>query len=73
MPIHSDEYFKNRELFYKFLKKVPILDDFSEEQENNYIKKKEIDENLLDQYVEENTSEKGIRLVRRYYGITGRK
>ena len=28
---------------------------------------------LLDQYVERNTSEKGIRLVRRYYGITGRK
>ena len=34
---------------------------------------KEIDEKLLDQYVERNTSEKGIRLVRRYYGITGRK
>ena len=35
--------------------------------------KKEIDEKLLDQYVERNTSEKGIRLVRHYYGITGRK
>lgn len=73
VPIHSVEYFKNKELFYKFLKKVPILDDFSEEESNHNLKKKEIDEKLLDQYVERNTSEKGIRLVRRYYGITGRK
>ena len=73
VPIHSVEYFKSKELFYKFLKKVHILDDFSEETENENLNKKEIDQDLLDQYVENNTSEKGIRLVRRYYGITGRK
>jgi len=73
VPIHNIEYFKNKELFYKFLKKVPILDDFSEETANENLNKKEIDQDLLDQYVKRNTSEKGIRLVRRYYGITGRK
>ena len=29
--------------------------------------------NLLDKYIEENTSEKGILLIRRYYGITAVK
>ena len=29
--------------------------------------------NLLDKYIQENTNEKGILLIRRYYGITAVK
>jgi ubiquinone/menaquinone biosynthesis C-methylase UbiE len=74
VPIHEREYFKNRYLFKEFLKKVPIIDDFSEE--NNDVKdyyKKEIEDDLLDQYIEKNTFNGKIRILRRYYGIIAKK
>lgn len=74
VPIHTREYFKNRELLKNFLLKVPIIDDFSEE--NNDIKdyyKKEIDDEKLDEYISKNTYQNKIRLIRRYYGITAKK
>ena len=75
VPLHEREYFKNKELFSKFLHKVPILDGFSDDDElkekNTYID--EIEEEKLDEYINRNTYEKGIRLIRRYYGITARK
>lgn len=58
--------FKTKKQLLEFLKKAPIIDNFNENQ-------KELDEDLLEQYIGKNTSNKGIRLVRRYYGITGRK
>ena len=72
IPLHEREYFKNEELFKAFLKKVPILDEFSEENgththDNNF------DEQLLNQYIKENTYDGKIRLLRRYYGIIARK
>jgi len=74
VPLHEREYFKNKQLLMEFLKKVPILDDFSEENENFEEERKQpIDEETLDKYIEKNTYEKGIRLIRRYYGITARK
>ena len=75
VPLHEREYFKNKEIFKAFLKKVPIIDDFSEmevSKEPSYYKK-ELDENLLDKYISENTYDGKIRLIRRYYGITARK
>jgi len=74
VPIHEREYFKNRDLFKAFLLKVPIIDDFSEEE--NDVKdyyKKELEDDLLDKYIERNTYQNKIRLLRRYYGITARK
>ena len=74
VPLHEREYFKNEDLLYKFLLKVPILDEFSEEDgdvKDYYLK--ELDREKLHQYVLENTFEKGIRLIRRYYGITAKK
>ena len=59
VPIHEREYFKNKELLYKFLLKVGHL--------------KEIDEKKLDEYIAQNTYDKGILLLRRYYGIVARK
>lgn len=74
IPIHEREFFKDKETLYKFLLKVPIIDECSEEDndfKDYYLK--EIDENKLDKYIARNTYEKGIRLIRRYYGITAKK
>ena len=74
VPVHEREYFKNRELFKAFLLKVPIIDDFSEE--NLDVKdyyKEELEDDKLDLYIKRNTYPKGIRLLRRYYGIIARK
>ena len=74
IPIHEREYFKNEMLFKQFLKKVPILDDFSEEEnEIEHYHYKELDEKLLGKYIGENTYDGKVRLLRRYYGITARK
>jgi outer membrane receptor for Fe3+-dicitrate len=74
VPLHEREYFKNELLFKAFLKKVPIIDDFSEENFDNKKNYNEIeDEEKLDQYINENTYGGKVRLLRRYYGITARK
>lgn len=75
VPLHEREYFKNRELLKSFLLKVPILDECSEEIEGDFkdYYQKELDDEKLDEYIKGNTYEKGIRLLRRYYGITARK
>lgn len=69
IPIHVREYFKTKEDLLALLLKTPILQDFSEIDENKNLNDNMIDINLLDKYIEENTSEKGILLIRRYYGI----
>ena len=74
VPIHCREYFNDYEKFYNFLLKVPIIDDFSEIANDScdyYLK--DLDKEKLDEYVSENTYQKRIRLIRRYYGITARK
>ena len=74
IPIHEREYFKDKKTLYDFLLKVPIIDDFQEEKKDvkDYYKQK-LEENKLDEYIKENQTPKGIRLIRRYYGITARK
>ena len=74
VPLHEREYFKNKYLFKSFLKKVPIIDSFSEIEENNkdYFSE-ELDDELLEKYIENNTYDGKIRLLRRFYGITARK
>lgn len=74
IPLHVREYFKDKDTLCKFLEKVPIIDDFSEE--SNDIKdyyESDIDLAKLNKYIERNTYQKGIRLIRRYYGIIARK
>ena len=74
IPIFEKEYFKNEVLFKEFLKKVPIIDDFSEtENEVKDYYTGDLDENLLNQYIQENTFDGRIRLLRRYYGIIAQK
>lgn len=74
VPIHKREYFKNKKLFIEFLKKVPIIDDFSEDvgDGKQYFSTK-LDEKLIDKYIEENTFNGRIRLLRRYYAIIAKK
>ena len=74
VPIYEREYFKNEYLFKQFLKKVPIIDDFSEEfGDNKDYYSPGLDENILKKYIQENTYKGKIRLLRRYYGISARK
>ena len=74
IPIHEREYFKNKYLFTSFLKKVPILDDFSEELgDSKQYYSNDLEEELIDKYIEENTYDGKIRLLRRYYGIIAKK
>lgn len=74
IPIHKREYFKTRNDLYNFLLKVPILEDFSEENnDNKEYYSNSIDNDKLDYYISRNTYSKGIRLVRRYYGIVAKK
>lgn len=74
VPIHIREYYKTKEDFIALLLKTPILNEFSEIEK---IKEEDIVEKLnmklLDEYIKENTTEKGILLIRRYYGISAIK
>ena len=58
---------KTNEDLLALLLKTPILIDFSAENNNK------IDKDKLDKYIFENTTNKGILLIRRYYGITAIK
>ena len=74
IPVHEIEYFKDRKTLYKFLLKVPIIDDFSEEE--NDVKdyyKTSLEEDKLDEYIKRNTYPEGIKLQRRLYGIIAKK
>jgi len=72
IPIHTIEYYKTKEDLYALLIKTPILDDMSEKLNQKYERKK-IEKELFEKYVKENTTKKGIKLIRRYYGIIAKK
>ena len=72
IPLHVIEYYKTKEDLYALLLKVPILDDISEIQDNEY-ERCPIEKNIFENYVAQNTTEKGIKLIRRYYGIIAQK
>lgn len=73
IPIHIREYYKTKEDLLALLLKTPILSDFSEMRLDNENVYKELNMNLLDKYIKENTTDKGILLIRRYYGISAMK
>ncbi len=72
IPLHVIEYYKTKEDLYALLVKTPILDDSLENSTQEY-ERKTIEKEIFEKYVKENTTRKGIKLVRRYYGIIGRK
>ena len=73
VPIHIREYYKTKEDLLALLLKTPILSDFSEITKNDNNDNDMINMSLLDKYIQENKTEKGILLIRRYYGITATK
>ncbi len=73
IPIHIREYYKTKDDLLALLLKTPILFDFSETQNNEQLNMEQINLNILDKYIERNTKENGILLIRRYYGIIARK
>ena len=64
VPIHIREYYKTKDDLMALLLKTPIINNFSN---------KEFDEEKIDKYISENMTDKGILLIRRYYGITASK
>ena len=74
VPIHVREYYKTKEDLLALLLKTPILVDFSEIEGNENISNNvKIDNKILEKFIIENTTEKGILLIRRYYGISAIK
>jgi ubiquinone/menaquinone biosynthesis C-methylase UbiE len=73
IPIHIREYYKTKEDLLALLYKTPILTDFSEEQRRFWFDTEIINSEIMDSYIKNNTYEKGILLIRRYYGIVARK
>lgn len=74
IPLHVVEYYKTKEDLLALLIKVPILDDISEElnKEDGY-ERVQIDMKIFNKYVKKYSTNKGIKLIRRYYGIVGKK
>ena len=72
IPLHVIEYYETSKDLYALLIKVPILDNLSEIESEEY-ERVPVEKDLFEKYVSENTTEKGIKLIRRYYGIFARK
>ena len=69
---HTNENLTKWDLL-ALLMKTPILVDFFEEGNNDIDANIIIDNEKINKYIMENTTDKGILLIRRYYGITGVK
>lgn len=67
IPLHVVEYYETEEDLYALLLKTPIIENFSKTGN------RQIDVDLFKKYVEYNKTEKGIKLIRRYYGIIAQK
>ena len=73
VEIIENEYYETEEDLLALLLKTPILDDFSEEDNEKFSHRKEIETNLFEQYVKEYKTDRGILLKRRLYGIVSKK
>ncbi len=72
VPIHIREYYKTKNDLIALLLKAPILQDFSEINENENLNEK-LDFSIIDNYIKNHETDKGILLIRRYYGIVAYK
>ena len=69
VEILQDEYYETEADLLALLLKTPILDDFSETENEEFKHKGIVEKDLFDEYVKKYKSEKGILLKRVYYGI----
>ena len=61
-PILFTEYYENKDELLKLLMKAPIINDFDSDN-------REIEDNILNEYIKTHQTDKGIELKRVYYGI----
>ena len=73
VEILQDEYYETEEDLLALLLKTPILDDFSETENEEFEHKGIVEKDLFDEYVKRYKTEKGILLKRVYYGIVAKK
>lgn len=73
IEILYDEYYETIDDLVALLLKTPILDNFSEIENNSFIHNPRIEKELLDEYVKKYKTPKGILLKRRLYGIISEK
>ena len=73
VEIVQNEYYETEEDLLDLLLKTPILDDFSEIENDDFEHKGIVEKDLFDEYVKKYKSEKGILLKRTYYGIVAKK
>lgn len=73
VEVLEDEYYETEEDLLLLLLKTHILDDFSEEDNTNFIHRKEIEKDLFTKFVNEYKTDKGILLKRVLYGIVAKK
>lgn len=65
VPIHEREFFSSTESFREFLEKVPVINVCGSDRR--------LEEDKLQKYIEANTIDGHIRLLRNYYGISAVK
>lgn len=70
IPLHVIEYYKTKEDLLALLLKTPILDAAISQDEYERVP---VEPDIFKKYVKENSAEKGVKLIRRYYGIIARK
>ena len=73
MQIIENEYYNTEQDLMALLLKVPIIDDFSEINNEKFEHRTIIEKDLFDEYVRKYKTEKGILLKRRLYGIIAEK
>ena len=73
IEIYENEYYETEEDLMALLLKVPIIDDFSEINNENFDHQTVIEKELFDEYVKKNKTDKGILLRRVLYGIVATK
>lgn len=74
VKIYENEYYETEEDLLALLLKTPILDGFSEiNDQTNFEHNDKIEKDLFDKYVKQYKTEKGILLKRVLYGIIAKK
>lgn len=73
VEILQNEYYETKEDLVALLLKTPILDEFSEINNESFEHKPIIENNLLEEYINKFQTEKGILLKRVLYGIVAKK
>lgn len=73
VEILQNEYYETKEDLLALLMKTPILDEFSEVNNESFERKPIIERNLLEEYINKFQTEKGILLKRVLYGIVAKK